>query len=136
MPNYYPKIINCKICGAERETKGGAIYCLKCAKAIKKAQIKEHLAGRPTPVITKIKVCVECGEHFALRGKSKVCGEGCLYASQVKQYGEKKARFWASDRRVHIKQKVEICPTKIEIPPMRIQGMSIEHRERYFKRVV
>ncbi len=147
MPRFYIKIIKCVICGADREARGPAKYCLKHAKLVKEAQIRENLAGRPRIKMSKIKrsltrkpkICIECKKEFIpVCNSKKTCKEACLYANNVKNYGKKKAANLASNRKSKEREKLrqELRPTKIEIPAQQLQGLSPEQISRYWGRIV
>ena len=146
MPRYYPKVIKCEVCGAERETFKNAKYCERCALQVKMMQIRGHMAALRGGEKTKmkqtrayiIKVCKECSKNYVPTNNSqKFCGEKCIYANNLERFGEKKAGHLAVQRRSKRMNLKELPPPKrIEIPPMQIQRMSTEHIERYFDRFV
>lgn len=141
MPRYYPKVINCLICGARRETFSHAKYCEKHAHSVKLAQMRKYQKGRKKryyyPKPPKIISCRECGASIVKTGNNRFCSEGCIYANNVKVFGEAKAKHMATARKMAKEKQAESAlPTKIEITPQQIQQISPEKIERYWDRIV
>ena len=146
MPGYYLKIIKCIICGRERETRGRAKYCKRCALQVKMTQIRGHMAALRGGEKTKmkqtrayiIKTCKECNKDYVPTNNSqKFCGEKCIYANNLERFGLKKSNDFACRRRSKKRALQEPPPpTRIEIPYQQIQALSPEKVTRYWDRII
>ena len=146
MPGYYLKIIKCIICGRERETRGHAKYCKRCALQVKMTQIRGHMAvlrgGKKTKMKQTrayiIKACQECNKDYVpINNSQKFCGEKCIYANNIEAFGLRKANDLVTQRRskkLRLEDPPE--PKTIQIPYQQIQALSPEKVTRYWDRIV